>query len=831
MRVELPPPLVALSSAEAAARLARIGPNRLVAAERLRWLKEAVRIFADPMALMLLLAAGIYFALGEPGDAYVMLIALVPVLGVDVVLEARSRAALRRLAQAASPPAHVVRDGEARTIPGAEIVPGDVVLLREGDVVHADGVVRTAANLAVDESSLTGESEPQPKSAFAGPAAAAEEASRFFAGSTVSAGQGYGEVLATGPRTRFGDVAALLAATDAAPTPLQKKTGVLVRRLSIAALGVAVAVCVVELVRGRPWSAALMAAVSVAMAAIPEEFPLVFTLFLAVGARRLGRAGVLVRRLASVETLGSTTVVCTDKTGTLTFGRFDLETARPLPGVELRELLEAAVLACEPDPVDAMERAIFTFATERGAAPAAMTAPFTLVRDYDFDPLGKHMSHVWAPRDGGPAMIAAKGALEGVLAHCAPDDAARRAAEDLMAAEAARGMRLLAVASRRLPGASEGRAADESGLRLLGLLGFRDPLRPEVPAAVAELRSAGVRLKMITGDHALTAHAIADAAGIAHDRGAVVTGDAFEAMDPAARAECAQRASVFARVTPAQKFRLVEALQAQGEIVAMTGDGVNDAPALRLADVGVSMGRRGTDVARGAADLVLLEDDLASVVLAVREGRHIYRDLQSAFLYIVAFHLPIVGLALLQPILGRPPLLLPLHLVWLELIVHPVSALIFQGEPPTADLMRRPPRPPAAPLLPARAFRRSVAVGATLTLAVAIVYELRLPSGEAAARGAALATLLVGYQLLVWVERYALNVGQLRFFPRRPLAWVVWILAGASLPLAMAFPAAAARLKVLPLDAVGWLTAAVVGVAAVVWRVALDRARPVSSAG
>ncbi|MFZ5444848.1 MAG: cation-translocating P-type ATPase [Myxococcota bacterium] len=818
----VPPGLRGLSQAEAAARLRRFGPNRLVAKERLAWLKRVLELVADPMALMLGGAAVLYLLLGETSDAVVMAIALVPVLGVDIFLEARSHAALAKLAAAVAPLAQVIRDGAPLTVPTADLVPGDLLALEEGDVVHADGVVRWAANLALDESPLTGESEPQPKRPLSADADAVPE-QQVFAGSLVLAGHGFAEVVKTGRETKFGHIAALVAGADASQTPLQRRTSKLVKLLSVVAVLVAVGVFGFALARGETWSQGLLTAISLAMAAVPEEYPLVLTLFLSVGAWRLGRRGMLVRRLASVETLGSTTVICTDKTGTLTAGHFELEVVEPMgDSASERQLLELAVLASELEPIDPMERAIDERALERGVDPLAVRSAWRLVRDHDFDPIGKHMSHCWHRTDGAVMRVAAKGALEGILEHCDVTPEERVDAEAANARLAANGMRVLALAVKDVPRVEQGRGEDERALRLVGLLGYRDPLRPEVKAAVAECRAAGIKLKMITGDHALTARAIAEAAGLEHSD-AVVTGDELAKLSPDEFAARVKQSALFARISPAQKYEIVKTLKASGEVVAMTGDGINDAPALRLADIGIAMGRRGTEVARASADLVLLDDDFASIVATVREGRHIFTNIQAAFLYILAFHLPIIGLAFAAPLLGVPLMLLPIHLVWLELIIHPVSAVVFQAEPPPPGLMQQPPRSPKAPLLPRRAMLRSVLAGATLTAGVLWLYWAHQADGEVAARTLAWAALLLGYQVLVLVEWGALRA---EWLPKKPVVWLIWLACGASLPLALMTPPLAGALHLAPLDGQHWLLALAVALGSTLWRVVADHVRP-----
>ncbi|HVY63715.1 MAG TPA: cation-translocating P-type ATPase [Gammaproteobacteria bacterium] len=817
----IPPGFDGLSSLEARRRLAEVGPNRWVRRDRFARLWDIVGMLLDPMAIMLVVAAGVYYLLGETSDAVVLALALIPVLGVDVALEVRSRAALEKLAAAAAPQGDVVRDRRVLSVPIEEVVPGDLLVLREGHVVAADGVVRWAANLAIDESSLTGESEPQSKREWAADVRAAPPEAKFFAGSQTISGHGFGLVVTTGPATRYGGIAALVADTVSPATPLQRHAGMLVRRLGVVALVATVALFALSLARGEPWTRALLGAVSLAMAAIPEEFPIVLTLFLSVGAWRLVSHGMLVRRLASVETLGSTTVICTDKTGTLTRGEFQMTEHVVLDSAMAeREFLDTAVLACERHPIDAMERAILAYAETRGVRPADLEKRWELARDYDFDQSGKHMSHVWRSLDASDAyLVAAKGAVEGILEHSGLDAVGRRLVHDANGRMAARGLRVLAVGTRRMRALGAGRDEDERDLTVCGLLGFQDPLRPEVPRAVAECQDAGIRISMITGDHALTAHAVAEAAGIAHDDALIVTGDELEGLDQAQRTERIRRAAIFARISPTQKHLIVDGLQRAGAVVAMTGDGVNDAPALRRADIGIAMGQRGTDVARATADLVLVDDNFASIVETVRQGRHLLQNIQRAFLYLVAFHVPIVGLAMLAPLLDVPLVLLPIHLVWLELIVHPVSAIVFQAEPPSANVMSRPPRDPAAPLLPRSALLRSAFAGALLAVAAFAAYWWQLPSlGEMQARALALTVLLGGYQTLMFAERLALPGLAVDPIPRVRVFWVVWCASALTLVAVLYVPPVARMFRVEQPAPVHVALALLLGVLAVGWR-------------
>jgi P-type Ca2+ transporter type 2C len=829
--------LVGLNSEEAKARLAELGPNLLVERERSARLAQWLRMLADPMALMLAGASVLYMLLGKPHEAAVLAAVIIPVLGVDVLMEARSRSALKKLASAVAPRARVLRDGQPVEIPTAELVPGDLLLFHEGDIMHADGIVRRAANLTLDESQLTGEAEPQDKIAHPGPAGSeAGEKCRFFAGSMVLAGHGVGEITATGPRTRFGNIARLVGEAELQATPLQMKTARVARWLIGIALGLAVAIFAVRWSSGAPPNEALLYAVSLAMSAVCEEVVLVLSLFLTLAALRLSREGVLVKRLASVETLGSTTVICMDKTGTLTAGKFALEVHRPLEAGRLGEpaLLEAAALACEPGATDSLERDILAHCQSHGIDVAALQQNWRLAYDYPFDMVGKHMSHVWmrAPEgdDGAAcARIVAKGALEGILEHCALKPGDRERAYALNSELADQGMRVLAVVGRFAAagdcanvgaGFRGTREQDERDLVLYGLLGFRDPLRPEVPLAVSECQSAGVKLKLITGDHALTAHAVAEAAGIAHDDSLIVTGAELARLSPESAARMARSASIFARVQPEQKYQIVDALVRAGEIVAMIGDGINDAPALRRAHIGVSMGRRGTEVARAAADLVLLDDNFAALVRTVREGRRVFGNIQHSLRYLTGFKFALVGLALIAPLLGLPILLLPVVLVWLEMIVHPVSALAFEGEPGPADLMRRPPRDPHAPLIRRAQVLRSAFSGALLTVATLVEYAARLDRGETYARAAAMVVVILGSLFLMWAELAGDRPWWRTPLPSRASFWIVSVLVAASLPIFMALGPIATLLQIAPIAPRDWAIAGLLAVIPVMWRVA-----------
>lgn len=743
-----------LTSEEAARRLLEHGPNVLVPEERRRWMRWA-RALADPMAVLLLVAVPVYVAIGDTTDAAVTAVALLPVVAVSWVLEARAERALQQLRRLASPVVSVRRDGVEREVDATELVPGDVALVREGDVVPADGRLVEGTQLMIDEAALTGESHPVAK----GPEAGADA---MLAGTIVLSGRGWVAVTRTGAATSYGRIGTLVATVSPSATPLQRLVAGLVLRFGVGAALFCVAVLAAQLLHGAGWGSAVIAAVSLAIAAIPEEFPMVYTLYLALGAYRLTRENALVRTLPGVETLGSTSVICTDKTGTLTVGQVQVGALAGADGVISRDgagpgqrrVLEAAVLASEPDPFDPLDRAIVQQAERAGLDVGALHAG-TLVVDHPFDVADKYLSHVW--RHDGRVRVVAKGSIEGMLAHCRAAPDARAAVEDANRRLAGDGMRVIAVAAGELDEPGADRAADEAPLELLGLLAFADPIRAGVADALAACRTAGIRVVLITGDHPLTAHAVAEALDLPHEDPAggnvIVTGDDLDRAGEEELVALCRSANVFARTRPEQKHRLVRALRADGLVVAMTGDGINDAPALREADIGVAMGRRGTEVARESAAIVLLDDNFATIVAAVREGRRIFDNLVRAFAHLVAFHPPLLLAALIIPLVGEPLLLLPVQLVLLELVLHPVISLVFQADPPAPGLMTRPPRPRGSGL-GGRELLPSFARGLTLASAVIASYLIALdPLGTDQARALGFTVLLLGETMLILVER------------------------------------------------------------------------------
>ncbi len=722
-----------LSAAAAAARLREHGANQLrEAPPRSAW-RMLLGQFTDFMIVLLILAAGVSGLIGEAADAAAIL-AIVVVNGiVGFVQERRAEQALQALKQLAALKAHVVRDGATSTVAAAGLVPGDLVLLDAGSVVPADLRLVAAAALRVEEAALTGESHAVEKRVE--PLADAglplgDRLGMAYGGTVVSHGRGRGLVVATGMATEMGRIAKLLAETPEVRTPLQKRLAVFGRQLSVAALAVCALVFALGVLRGEPAALMFLTAVSLAVAAVPEALPAVVTICLALGAQRMVRSHALVRRLPAVETLGSVTCICSDKTGTLTCNRMSAdafwadgraeaalpaETARAEPWRSLATALalsnDAGSDADGAPSGDPTEVALLVAARGAGFDKAALEAAAPRLAELPFDADRKCMTTFHRDAGGHGAVVAwTKGAPERVVEACTamlgasgplPLDAAALAAQaGRMAAE---GLRVLAVARRdwaSLPAAPQP-AEVERELVFVGFVGLIDPPRPEAADAVAECRRAGMRAVMITGDHPLTAHAIARRLGIvgADDGDAVlVTGRELAAMSDDELARRAAGLRVCARVDPAQKIRIVQALQGLGEVVAMTGDGVNDAPALKSADIGVAMGRGGTDVAREASAMVLLDDNFATIVAAVAEGRRIYENIRKFVRFVLAGNAGEIIVLLVAPLLGLPMPLLPIQILWVNLVTDGLPGLALAVEPAGRGLMRRPPRAPGESL-------------------------------------------------------------------------------------------------------------------------------------
>lgn len=759
-----------LSSTEAAVRLAQHGPNTLPAGERRTgWviLRETLR---EPMFLLLFAAAALYLALGDLQEGMALFAFVVATVCLTLYQEGRTEKAIEALRDLTSPRARVLRDGVVQRIAGSDVVVGDVLLLAEGDRVPADAVLLSANEMEVDESLLTGESLAVGK--IAGDETSEQTAPGgdgqpfVYAGTMIVRGQGVAQVTATGARSAIGRIGSALGEIGEGRSPLQQQTARLVRTLAIIAIVFSVFLVLLYWHVHGEWIAALLAGIALAMSMLPEEYAVVLTVFPALGAWRLSKQQVLTRRIAAIETLGATSVLCTDKTGTLTENRMTVArlhngnsdylvdysaVPKELPE-DFHALVEYAILASEINPVDPMEQAFHRLGTHFLADTEHLHRDWQLVHEYGLTPQLRAMAHVWQSRTGEEFVVAAKGAPEAIADLCHLDARATAQLAQQVDAMAASGLRVLAVAEARFAGSDWPAQQHGFDFRYVGLLGLDDPLRAEIPEAVQQCRRAGIRVVMITGDYAATAQAIAQRAGLAaYD---VITGAELAALDDLQLQRRMQTASICARIAPEQKLRIVQALKAGGEIVAMTGDGVNDAPALKAAHVGVAMGGRGTDVAREASSLVLLDDNFASIVRAVALGRRIFENLQKSMSYILAVHVPIAGMALLPVLCGYPVMLLPMHIAFLELVIDPACSLAFENEPAEPDSMQKPPRHTDAPLFGGRMLAFALVQGLGVLAAVFTAYAWLLGQAvESEARAFAFATLVIANILLVFFHR------------------------------------------------------------------------------
>ena len=813
-----------LSEQRASELLRTHGPNELPQARRRSVWRIAAEVVREPM-LQLLIAAGlIYLVLGDVAEALALLAFVVLSLSISLVQETRTERVMEALRDLSSPRALVIRDGRRRRVAGREVVPGDLIVLAEGDRIPADAVLRAAHELQTDESLLTGESVPVRKQAAPGGPVAdqppgGDDLPWVFSGALVVRGTGLAEVRHTGAATQIGRIGQALSQIDPTPSALQRQTRQWVRAFAVVGVALSVAVALLYAqVRGDVLGGVL-AGITLAMSMLPQEFPLILTVFMAMGAWRIARQRVLVRRASAIETLGTATVLCTDKTGTLTQNRMTVAALQvgdarwsadsagraPLPEA-FHAVLEYAILASERDPFDPMEQAFWDLArshlTEQDREH--LHPDWTLAHAYALSPDLLAMSHVWQSPAQRRPVVAAKGSPEAVadLCHLPPAQVAeiRRQTEAL----AAQGLRVLGVARGGLdghqPGADWPAIQHDLDFEFLGLVGLMDPLRPAVAEAVQLCRQAGIRVAMITGDYPATALAIAAQAGI-DTQGGALRGEEIAALSEAALGERVRQTQVFARVTPEQKWRIVRALQAHGEVVAMTGDGVNDAPSLKAADIGVAMGARGTDVAREAASLVLLDDDFGAIPQAVRLGRRIDDNLRKGMAFVLAVHVPIAGLSLLPLLFGLPLLFMPVHIAFLELIIDPVCSVVFEAEPEEADVMRRPPRRPGSPLLGRDLLLGSLVQGLLVMGLIGGFYVWLLSAGtvDAAAHTAAFVAL-VGSNLALIVSNRSLD-NRLLASLRRPnrALWVMLGVTTALLTLVLAWPVLRALFQFQPL--------------------------------
>ena len=834
--------------------MARYGPNRLSPEQRLTFWHVLREEVTEPMILLLLAVGAVYAFTGELGDAVAIFAIISGIVLVEVYNEYRAKAAIAALQRLAAPTAPLLRGGRPATIPAEEVAPGDVVFLGTGGRVPADLRLLAATGLRVDESSLTGESAPVVKAvaALAPEAALADRSSLVFAGTLITAGRGRGVAVATGPASELGRIAGLAERAREPRTPLQLAMRQLSGWLVWLALAFSVLVPLLGFLFGQPPREMLLTGLTLAFATIPEELPILITIVLGLGALRLSRRQVIVKRLRAAETLGSVSTIATDKTGTITENRMSLATLW-LPGQRAslspaeapasaggRLALDLGVLANEAtlrsaqgrhltadggtgfagDPTDV---AFLVAARAAGLEPAALRAGGA-EREAVFDDQRRITAAVY--RRDGALLLAVKGAPESVLrlsgcqlvegSERPLDEEARRAALARAAELAAAGQRVLALAYKVLPavpgelGACPERGercADEAYLVFAGLAGLLDPPRPEVPGALAALRAAGIRVLMLTGDHPATAQAIARAVGLPAER--VLTGRDLDGLNEAALEQAVAEIALFARIAPEHKLRLVQALQARGEVVAVTGDGVNDAPVIKQAAIGVAMGETGTDAAKEAADMVLGDDNFANIAVAVREGRNLFQNLRKAVRYYLAVKVALVVTSLVAVLLRLPVPFTPIQIIVMELFMDVAASVTFTAEPAEGDVMARPPRDPRRPFMDRSMQVGIFAGGVALCVAVlaAYLWAFSRGAGAAQAQSQAFATWMIGHALLALHMRSEHQPLATSLLFSNP-AMVAWVLAAAAtVALATSVPALSGALKAMPLDPAGWAVA------------------------
>jgi Ca2+-transporting ATPase len=816
-----------MSQSQVLRRQEEEGLNELPSSQPKRFYHIVFDVLREPMVYLLLGCGLVYFFIGDRQESFMLLGFLLLIVGITIFQEQKAERALESLRDLSSPRAIVIRDGQRQSVAGRDLVREDIILLSEGDRVPADAILMSGDVISADESLLTGESLPVNK----------QISSTLFAGTMLVQGQGTAQVIAIGAHTELGKIGKSIQGAVPEPTKLEIQTNQLVRRTAWIAVAICIVVFVIYNLTRADWLGGLLVALTLAMAILPNELPAVLTIFLALGAWRLSKRRVLTRKLPAIENLGSASVLCVDKTGTLTLNQMKIQklfsggkftdltdvNLKSLPE-EFHEALEYGILASRPDPFDPMELAFVSAGATYLKGTEHLHHDWSLEKQYPIGPELLAISHAWKPEAGGGFVVGAKGASEAIidLCHMTTDEA--KAMSAVAESMANSGLRVLGVAKahsrKSLP-----ENQHDFKFALVGFIGIADPIRPEVPKAIAECLTAGIRVVMITGDHPLTACSIARQIGL-QSPDKVTTGAQMKEMSPVELAAAAKETNVFSRVSPGQKLQLVDALKAQGEIVAMTGDGVNDAPALKSAHIGIAMGGRGTDVARESASLVLLDDDFGSIVEAVRMGRRVYANLKSALGYLFAVHIPIAGMSVFPIVFKSPLVLLPAHIALLHLIIEPASSVAFEVEPADALIMSQPPRSPKEALFNRLLLLPCLAQGLSIFAALLFVYVIALNrgQGEADARALVFTTLIIANLMLIFINRGS-EKSLLKRFTSLKNQIVEWIAVGSFVVLAVVLYVPSMRelyrLSFLHLDDL--VICLLVGVISVVWLALLPR--------
>ncbi|MFA5249784.1 MAG: cation-translocating P-type ATPase [Candidatus Paceibacterota bacterium] len=829
-----------LTSQEVSERLKRDGFNELPSQKKRGFLFALIEVLKEPMLLLLFCAGLVYFLLGERGDAIMLSTFIVFVLGITFYQQRRTENALEALKNLSSPRALVVRDSTQRRIAGREVVAGDIIILREGDRVPADAVVLESSNLMVDESLLTGESLAVAKSAWDGSVSlernqpGGDNLPFVYSGTLVTRGHGTARVNAVAKDTKMGKIGKSLQDIREEEMLVRKETARIVRVFGFVGLALCVTVVVFYgLFRGS-WLEGFLYGLTISMSMLPEEFPVVLLIFLAFGAWRISKRKVLTRNTAAIETLGAATVLCVDKTGTITLNQMRLEVLafggemietkdydnkiNILPE-QYRHLLEYSMLASQRDPFDPLEKEIkkmdsFLFSS----TIKHLWNPSKLIKEYPFSGNILALSHVWESPEVDHYIVASKGAPESIALLCHLSDKEKDILTAQMQPLLDRGLRLIAVAAADVAKSELPLHQHEFSFKFMGLLGFADPIRPSVPKALEECYSAGIRVCMITGDYPGTAQYIAKKIGLKNSD-VYITGEELQKLSIEDLSKKISQVNIFARVIPEQKMLIINALKANGEIVAMTGDGVNDAPALKAAHIGIAMGERGTDVARETADLVLLNDDFSSIVQAVRNGRSIFDNLKKAVAFIFSVHIPIAGMSFLPVVLNMPIVFSPAHIAFLELVIDPACSLVFESEPEEKNVMNRPPRNLKESLFGRRAVMLSILQGLSVFLVTFAVffYAVQSGKGDDHARTLTFITIvLANLMLIVSNLSWSKNIFQTLNNGNKMLLWIL----GGTLSMLLVILSVPVLRGVFHFSPISWTEAAVAflaGIVSVVW--------------
>ncbi len=799
--------LKGLSDAEVSKLLKSDGYNELPAAEKRSVFRIIAGVLKEPMFFLLIASSAVYLFLGSVDEAMILFASVFLVMGITIYQETKTENALEALRNMASPRALVVRGGAQKRIPGREVVKGDIVIVKEGDRVPADAVLLWGRNLLADESLLTGESVSVRKTAsssenykYSRPGG--DDLPFLYSASLIVQGQGMARVIATAAKTEMGKIGKALSEIKEEETPLQKQTGEIVRNIFF----IVVTLCLIVVLtygflRGN-WIQGILSGVTLAMSILPEEFPVVLTVFLALGAWRIAQQKALVRRISAVEIIGASTVLCVDKTGTLTENRMAIKkifaegefydiadkAKKSLPE-KFHELIEYGILASAQDPFDPMEKALKKLGDRTLDGTGHLHNKWVLVEEYPLSNKLLALSHVWKNDKDDDYIVSTKGAAEAVISLCHLNEKEKKEITDRVDIMAKEGLRVLGVAKSDFKKTDLPRSQHDFDFKFIGLIGLADPIRHSVPGAIKECYNAGIRIIMITGDYSVTAKNIAKEIGL-KNFSETISGPELGKMNPWALKKEIGKVNVFSRVVPEQKLFLVDALKSNGEIVAMTGDGVNDAPALKAAHIGIAMGERGTDVARESADIVLLDDDFSTIVKAIKRGRRIYDNLKKAMAYIVSVHVPIAGITMVTVLGGWPAVIFPVHVVFLELLIDPACSVIFEAEPEEENIMKRPPRDPKKPLFGKNMLVMSLLQGVFSLIVVAGVFALALNLGKSAeeTRTMTFITLVVSNIFLIFTNRsWTKNIFSSFSIPNRSLVWIVSLIA-AFLALAVYVP-------------------------------------------